>query len=74
MVLKKSTMIFSNSRKTTVLKSMLLLVSFLIIFTLTNCSGNKKLKDGGLRIGWAMEDITPEGPASLSGQYYALMK
>ena len=40
---------------------------FVSIF-LTNCSG--KLKDGGLRIGWAMEDITPDGPVSLSGQYY----
>lgn len=24
----------------------------------------------GLRIGWAMDDITPEGPVSLWGQYY----
>ncbi len=28
------------------------------------------LKDGGLRIGWAVEDITPDGPAILFGQYY----
>jgi hypothetical protein len=28
------------------------------------------LQDGGLRIGWAIEDITPEGPAILFGQYY----
>lgn len=27
----------------------------------------------GLRIGWAMEDITPEGPVSLRGQYYERM-
>ncbi|HRP55470.1 hypothetical protein [Agriterribacter sp.] len=29
-----------------------------------------RLKDGGLRIGWAAEDITPDGPVSLYGQYY----
>ena len=28
------------------------------------------IKDGGLLIGWAIEDITPDGPASLYGQYY----
>jgi hypothetical protein len=28
------------------------------------------LKNEGLSIGWAMEDITPEGPVSLYGQYY----
>ena len=28
------------------------------------------LKDSGLLIGWAMEDITPDGPAILFGQYY----
>ena len=27
----------------------------------SNCSKNEKLEDGGLRIGWAIEDITPEG-------------
>ncbi|MEO6707715.1 MAG: hypothetical protein ABIN04_17900 [Ginsengibacter sp.] len=30
----------------------------------------KDLKSEGLNIGWAMEDITPEGPVSLFGQYY----
>ena len=30
----------------------------------------KELKNEGLSIGWAIEDITPEGPASLFGQYY----
>jgi hypothetical protein len=39
-----------------------------VSLSMANCTG--KLKDEGLRIGWAMEDITPEGPASLSGQYY----
>lgn len=29
-----------------------------------------ELTDGGLRIGWAIEDITPDGPVSLFGQYY----
>lgn len=33
-------------------------------------SSQYQLKDGGLRIGWAAEDVTPEGPASLYGQYY----
>lgn len=31
---------------------------------------SKNLKDGGLLIGWAMSDITQEGPVSLWGQYY----
>lgn len=33
-------------------------------------NSSQHLKDGGLRIGWAAEDITPEGPVSLYGQYY----
>lgn len=33
-------------------------------------SSLRQLKDGGLRIGWAAEDVTPEGPVSLFGQYY----
>lgn len=32
--------------------------------------GSQTLTDGGLRIGWGIADITPEGPASLYGQYY----
>ena len=28
------------------------------------------LLDGGIRIDWAIEDITPDGPAILFGQYY----
>jgi hypothetical protein len=35
---------------------------------LTGCSDS--LEDGGLRIGWAQEDITPRLPVSLRGQYY----
>lgn len=27
-------------------------------------------KSDGIKIGWAMEDITPDGPVSLKGQYY----
>ena len=42
----------------------------LMLFALTNCTHEQKLKDGGLRIGWAMKDITPDGPVSLYGQYY----
>jgi len=30
----------------------------------------KNLTESGLLIGWAMSDITPEGPVSLWGQYY----
>ncbi|MCF6224503.1 MAG: hypothetical protein L3J34_12365 [Flavobacteriaceae bacterium] len=49
------------------------IISILIIFIFSNCSENEKLKDGGLRIGWAIEDITPDGPVSLKGQYYERM-
>lgn len=31
---------------------------------------NKKIDQGAIYLGWAMEDITPEGPVSLWGQYY----
>ena len=31
---------------------------------------HESLNDGGLRIGWAQSDITPQLPASLRGQYY----
>ena len=48
----------------------LLIISILLVFSITNCSENETLEDGGLRIGWAIEDITPEGPVSLRGQYY----
>ncbi len=50
--------------------SPLLLISILMAFSFSNCSRNEKLADGGLRIGWAIENITPEEPASLFGQYY----
>ncbi len=44
-------------------------IVFISIFILfTGC--NKKLEDRGLKVGWAMEDITPKGPVSLKGQYY----
>jgi hypothetical protein len=53
------------------LKSITIFILTVVIsIVLTNCSGNEKLKDGGLLIGWAIEDITPAGPASLYGQYY----
>jgi len=47
--------------------SVFLLAIFSLLF-LSCCS--EKLEDGGLRIGWAMEDITPDSSVSLSGQYY----
>jgi len=49
-------------------KSLSLMIVIFSLFVLTNCS--EKIEDGGLRIGWAIEDITPDGPASLAGQYY----
>ena len=53
------------------LKSITIFIrSIFVSIVLTNCSGNEKLKDGGLRIGWAMEDITPGDSAILFGQYY----
>ena len=30
----------------------------------------KKLRRGKLSIGWSIEDVTPDGPVSLYGQYY----
>ena len=69
--LKQSTTIYTNSGNIIVLRpTLFLLISILITFSLTGCKENQKLKDGGLRIGWAIEDITPDGPASLAGQYY----
>jgi len=50
--------------------SPLLLISILMVFSFANCSENEKLADEGLRIGWAIDDITPEGNVSLFGQYY----
>ena len=41
-------------------------ISISVLFT--GC--DKRLEDGGLKIGWAMENITPKGPVSLMGQYY----
>lgn len=42
--------------------------AILMLASFTGCS--ESLKDGGLQIGWAMEDITPQLPVSLWGQYY----
>jgi hypothetical protein len=68
---KRSTTILNNYVGKAIIKSIqLFIVSILSIVSLTNCSENEKLQDGGLRIGWAIEDITPDGPASLYGQYY----
>ncbi|MFA5330277.1 MAG: hypothetical protein WC384_20965 [Prolixibacteraceae bacterium] len=46
------------------------ILSIFVSIVFTNCSENEKFEAGGLRIGWAIEDITPDGPASLYGQYY----
>ena len=34
---------------------------------------SNNLIDSGFRIGWAIGDITPEGPISMFGQYYNRM-
>jgi hypothetical protein len=69
--LKKVKAIFGNIIEMTLPGSRLFFVIlFLLTLSLISCSEQEKLKDGGFRIGWAMEDITPDGPASLSGQYY----
>ena len=48
-----------------------LIVSIIMVLcSFINCSENEKLKESGLNIGWDMEDITPDEPASLFGQYY----
>ncbi len=45
-----------------------MIFSILLLLAFTGCS--EKIDDNGLLIGWAMEDITPDGPVSLRGQYY----
>lgn len=67
----ESTVNFRNFSDRNILKSRsLIAIMLLMMFCFTGCSEDKKLKDGGLRIGWAIDDITPDGPASLFGQYY----
>jgi len=62
--------LLNHVRKSLIKSIQFLVISLLLIFYLTSCSEKGRLQDGGLRIGWAMEDITPDGPASLYGQYY----
>lgn len=45
-----------------------LVLAILVWGVLMNCS--EKIKDNGLRIGWATEDVTPGDSAILYGQYY----
>jgi len=67
--LKESYVRFSEKLPKSNLKlSCVLLFAILILTLFAGCSD--LLKDAGLRIGWAIEDITPEGPVSLQGQYY----
>jgi hypothetical protein len=49
-------------------KFSIFMAAVMMLSLFTSCT--EKLKDGGLCVGWAMEDITPDGPASLWGQYY----
>ena len=54
----------------------ILSIVFLFVFAFCSCTDNdntEKLEKGNLTIGWAMEDITPEGSVSLQGQYYERM-
>jgi hypothetical protein len=68
---KKSTAIVRRRLGKIILNSIpLSLLSILMLFSFTDCSESKKPENSGLSIGWAMEDITPDGPASLEGQYY----
>ena len=48
------------------------IILFLIAGLLLTIPGSYTKKSGeyNVNIGWAMEDITPEGPVSLQGQYY----
>lgn len=46
----------------------LLTILILCMLVLFNYAGNQA--KGCIKIGWAMEDITPDGPVSLYGQYY----
>ena len=55
---------------TTLKLIIIFILSIFVSNVLANCPENEKLKDGGLRIGWSIQDITPDGPASLTGQYY----
>ena len=57
-----------NTKITNYFKAKFFTTAILIMLGLS--SSAEKLKDGGLRIGWSIEDITPDGPASLFGQYY----
>jgi hypothetical protein len=41
---------------------------FFVILLITSCNDN--LKNEGFYTGWAIEDITPDGPVSLQGQFY----
>ncbi len=51
----------------------ILFIPLFVFIAIAGCNDAEKLEDGGLRIGWAEEDITPEGSVSLSGQYYKRM-
>jgi len=60
---------FSGKTQTRSLKlSFFLFFTILILTFFNGCS--ESLEDRGLRIGWAIEDITPQLPIPLRGQYY----
>ena len=46
------------------------LVPLMTVMLINFSACNESLEDGGLRIGWAQEDVPPELPASMHGQYY----
>jgi hypothetical protein len=57
-----------NTMKNSIPKLSSLSLIILLMASFMGCS--ESLEDGGLLIGWAMEDITPQLPASMRGQYY----
>src|SRR5690554_3710289 len=51
-------------------KNRFLIYSLVVALTLGNFAVVQSVNAQNILIGWATEDITPEGPVSLQGQYY----
>jgi len=61
-----------------IMRSFRLILGFVLIFLLSSCSGNKgkkiisdQDKTGNFYVGWSSEDITPDSPVLVSGQFPA---
>ncbi|MGI6574075.1 MAG: hypothetical protein ACOX19_11950 [Fermentimonas sp.] len=52
------------------MKIMRFLFYSLAVLTLLNLAEVQNVNAQNILVGWATEDITPEGPVSLQGQYY----